>query len=266
MSTEQTDILEVHNLTVSYQLKPVLWNIDFSIPAGSMTAIVGPNGAGKSTLLKSILGLTETNSGYVRLFGKTTDEVRHRISYIPQRESVDWDFPATVKDIAEMGRYVRKGLLGRLTKADKDIAMESLKKVNMESYSSRQISKLSGGQQQRTFIARALAEESELYFMDEPFAGVDISTEKMLVELFHGMRDSGKTLVVVHHDLNTVPDYFDRVVMINTRLIGSGKVEDVFQPEVIRETYGGKLTILNNVVDVMGRGGYPVRDERRRGR
>ena len=223
--------LEVHDLTVSFDKKPVLWNIDLTLPPGKLVGIIGPNGAGKSTLIKACMGLLPLSSGYVKLFGEDINAVRERISYVPQRESVDWDFPASVLDVVLMGRYRRVGLFRRIREADRDVAMDCLRKVGMESFASRQISQLSGGQQQRTFLARALAQQASLYFMDEPFAGVDAATEKTIIGLLRNMTASGQTVVVVHHDLQTVGQYFDWVIMLNTRLIGCGPVATVFTPE-----------------------------------
>lgn len=240
-------VLEVHDLTVSYDKNPVLWNIDFSIPKGKLVGIVGPNGAGKSTLLKSIMGLVEPQSGYIKIFDSELKDIRQRIGYVPQRETVDWDFPASVLDVVLMGRYGRRGLFRRLNSEDKDIAMHSLAKVHMEKYASRQIGQLSGGQQQRVFIARSLAQQAELYLMDEPFAGVDASAESSILSLLQEMRDEQKTILVVHHDLQSAFEYFDWVILINMRLIASGPKEDVFKPELLQETYGGKLTLLDSL-------------------
>ena len=252
--------LEVHDLTVSFDKKPVLWNIDLTLPPGKLVGIIGPNGAGKSTLIKACMGLLPLSSGYVKLFGEDINAVRERISYVPQRESVDWDFPASVLDVVLMGRYRRVGLFRRIREADRDVAMDCLRKVGMESFASRQISQLSGGQQQRTFLARALAQQASLYFMDEPFAGVDAATEKTIIGLLRNMTASGQTVVVVHHDLQTVGQYFDWVIMLNTRLIGCGPVATVFTPEQLRETYGGKLTLLSDVGDLIRREQFPNRE------
>jgi len=244
-------IIEVHDLTVSYDSKPVLWNIDFSLREGSLTGIIGPNGAGKSTLLKSVMNLIEPQSGYVKVYDKSIDEVRNRISYVPQRESVDWDFPASVMDVVLMGRYRRRKWLQRFTKDDKKIAEESLEKVGMAAFKNRQIAQLSGGQQQRVFLARALCQETDLYLMDEPFAGVDAATEESILQLLLQMAKEGKTLLIVHHDLETAFKYFDWMVMLNTRLIASGPAKDLMTEELIQETYGGKLpllTALSNLV------------------
>jgi manganese/zinc/iron transport system ATP- binding protein len=178
-----TSALEVHDLTVAFDRKPVLWNIDLKLPEGKLVGIIGPNGAGKSTLIKAVMGLLPLSSGYVKLFDQPIDDVRKKISYVPQRESVDWDFPASVLDVVLMGRYGKLGLFRRPRKADYDVALDCLKKVGMEGYINRQISQLSGGQQQRTFLARALAQQADIYFMDEPFAGVDAATEKAIISL-----------------------------------------------------------------------------------
>ncbi len=252
--------LEVHDLTVSYQSKPVLWGIDFSIPVGTITGIVGPNGAGKSTLIKSIMGLTANSSGFIKIFNKQLNKVRQRVSYVPQRESVDWDFPASVFDVVLMGRYGHLGLFKRPRKADKEAAMQCLVDVGMEQYKDRQIAQLSGGQQQRVFLARALAQNADIYLMDEPFAGVDAATEKAIMTLLHRMRDEGKTVIVVHHDLQSVSTYFDWILLLNMRLIACGPLKEVFTPELLSETYGGKLTLLTDVTKLMENKQFPTRE------
>lgn len=254
--------LEVHDLTVAFDRKPVLWNIDLTIPQGKIVGIVGPNGAGKSTLIKAVMDILPLSSGYAKLFDQPIENVRRRISYVPQRESVDWDFPASVMDVVLMGRYSKIGLFKRPRKADRDAALDSLKKVGMEAFANRQISQLSGGQQQRTFLARALAQQADIYFMDEPFAGVDAATEKTIINLLRDMANSGKTVVVVHHDLQSVTTYFDWVIMLNTRLIASGPTENTFTQENLHETYGGKLTLLADVADLIRRENYPQREKR----
>jgi manganese/zinc/iron transport system ATP- binding protein len=262
MTPEQAiPALEVHDLTVAFDRKPVLWNIDLTIPQGKLIGVVGPNGAGKSTLIKSVMGLLPLSSGYARLFNKPLDEIRNSVSYVPQRESVDWDFPASVMDVVLMGRYAKLGLFKRARKADRDVALDCLKKVGMEAFANRQISQLSGGQQQRTFLARALAQQAEIYFMDEPFAGVDAATEKTIITLLREMTRTGKTVIVVHHDLNSVTTYFDWVIMLNTRLVGSGPTAEVFTQENLQETYGGKLTLLADVGDLLRRESYPNREK-----
>ncbi len=252
--------VEVHDLTVAFDRKPVLWNIDLALPKGKLVGIVGPNGAGKSTLIKAIMGLLPLSSGYVKLFDNDIDAVRKRISYVPQRESVDWDFPASVLDVVLMGRYAKLGLFRRPRKADKDVAMDCLRKVGMEGFIHRQISQLSGGQQQRTFLARALAQQADLYFMDEPFAGVDAATEAAIIALLRNMTEAKKTVVVVHHDLPSVTQYFDWVILLNTRLVAYGPTKTTFTQENLQETYGGKLTLMADVQDLIRREGFPARE------
>ncbi len=237
-------VLEVHDLTVAYHTKPVLWDVDLTLPGSRLVAVVGPNGAGKSTLLKAVLDLVPLASGYVRVFGQPYAEVRTRVAYVPQRESVDWDFPSSVLDVVMMGRYGRLGWFKRPTRADRESAMAALGRVGMAEYRDRQISRLSGGQQQRTFLARALAQDADLYLMDEPFAGVDAVTERAIVELLRELRDRGKAVVCVHHDLQTVREYFDSVALLNMRLVKAGPVAEVFTEENLSRTYGGRLSIL----------------------
>jgi manganese/zinc/iron transport system ATP- binding protein len=254
-------VIEVHDLIVSYDKKPVLWDVDFTIPYGNLVGIIGPNGAGKSTLIKAMMDLVPLGSGYVKLYDDQLSNVRHKISYVPQRESVDWDFPASVLDVVLMGRYGKKGLFKRINNKDKEVAYESLKRVNMLDFANRQISQLSGGQQQRAFLARALAQEADLYLMDEPFAGVDAATERSIVELLLEMRKEGKTIVVVHHDLQSAIEYFDWILLLNTRLVASGPTEKVFTTELLQETYGGKLTLLSKIGDLMKEREFPSRDK-----
>jgi manganese/zinc/iron transport system ATP- binding protein len=236
--------VEVHDLTVAYRRKPVLWNIDFTLPEGKLVGLVGPNGAGKSTLIKAIMGLMPLMSGYVKIYGDSLEKKRELIAYVPQRESVDWDFPTDALDVVTMGRYGKLSLFGRPSKRDKEIAMESLRKVGLADFAHRQISQLSGGQQQRVFLARALVQDASIYLMDEPFAGVDAATEKAIIELLKELKDQGKTVFVVHHDLQTVSDYFDLVMLLNMRLVKFGPTEEVFTNENLRLTYGGKLSLL----------------------
>lgn len=253
-------VLEVHDLTVSYHKKPVLWGIDLTIPPASLVGVIGPNGAGKSTLVKSIMGLVDTDSGYIKVFDQALKKVRLKVSYVPQRGSVEWDFPASVLDVVLMGRYGKLGLFKRPRKADKQIALDCLKDVGMEEYASRQIAQLSGGQQQRVFLARALAQDADLYLMDEPFVGVDAATEATIISLLKRMQQQGKTVVVVHHDLQTAPEYFNWIILLNLRLVASGKTEDVLTKELLQETYGGKLTLLTQIGDEMKKGIYPTRE------
>ena len=239
--------LELHDLTVSYAKKPVLYGVDVQVPQGPLVGIIGPNGAGKSTMIRAIMGLTPLSGGWVQIFGESFEKSRHRVGYVPQREQVDWDFPVNVMDVVLMGRYGRRGWLRRVTKEDKKIAEESLDKVGMLPFRNRQIANLSGGQQQRVFLARALAQQSDLYLMDEPFAGVDATTERAIVTLLQELQSQGKTILVVHHDLTTAKEYFDHLLLLNMRLVSFGKTEDIFTIEQLQKTYGGRLTILSDV-------------------
>ncbi len=241
--------LEIHDLTVSYDKKPVIWGVDLAVPEGKLVGIIGPNGAGKSTLIKAIMGHIPLSSGWVKIFGKPYSENRTRVGYVPQRESVDWDFPVTVMDVVLMGRYGRLGLFKRPKKSDREIARECLDKVKMLPFANRQIANLSGGQQQRVFLARALAQESDIYLMDEPFAGVDAATESAIVTLLQELKNRGKTLLVVHHDLSTAPGYFDMLLLLNMRVVAFGPTEQVFNAELLQKTYGGRLTILADVAE-----------------
>jgi len=253
-------VLEIHDLTVTYSRKPVLWGVDLTLPKGSLVGVIGPNGAGKSTLIKAIMEIVPLSSGWVELLGHPISEIRNKVSYVPQKESVDWDFPASVRDVVVMGRYAELGLFKRPRKADYEAADYALEQVNMQQFANRQISQLSGGQQQRVFLARALAQNAEIYFMDEPFAGVDAATEKAIINILKAMSDEGKTVVVVHHDLQTVPQYFDWVVQLNTRLVASGPIEKAFTQELLQETYGGKLSILSEVGNLLKKQQFPTRD------
>lgn len=253
-------VLEIHDLTVSYNNKPVLWGIDMTIPRGALVGIVGPNGAGKSTLIKSVMGLVPMGSGYVELFGEPLKKIRNQVSYVPQRGTVDWDFPASVRDVVVMGRYGKLGLFKRPRKADYEAADRAIRQVGMENFASRQISQLSGGQQQRVFLARALAQQADIYFLDEPFAGVDAATEKAIIALLRKMTEEQKTVIVVHHDLQSVETYFNWVILLNTRLVASGPTEKVFNHDLLQETYGGKLTLLSEVSNLLKRGSFPNRE------
>lgn len=233
--------LSIRGLTVSYGQKPAVFSVDFTAHAGRMTAIVGPNGAGKSTLLKAVLGIETPVAGQVRVFGADLAMQRHRVAYVPQRASVDWDFPTRVIDVVLGGLYRELGLLGRVRKHHMDFARDCLSRVGMEEFEARQIGQLSGGQQQRVFLARALAQNADLYLLDEPFAGVDAATERAIVTVLKGLKAEGRTVIVVHHDLSTVRDYFDDVWLISTRKIAEGPVEEVFLEDNLRATYGGRL-------------------------
>jgi manganese/zinc/iron transport system ATP- binding protein len=243
--------LSIHDLTVAYHRKPVLWDIDLEIPEGALVGIVGPNGAGKSTLIKAVLELVPRSSGLVRIYGKPYRKQRRMVGYVPQRESVDWDFPVSALDVAAMGTYGKLGWLKPVNKKSKARAMHALEKVGLADYAHRQISQLSGGQQQRAFLARALAQDAALYFMDEPFAAVDAATERAIVKILHDFQERKKTCLVVHHDLATVSEYFDYVILLNMRVVDAGPTEEVFHEENLRKTYGGKLTLLSKAAEAL---------------
>lgn len=233
--------LTITGLTVAYGSVPVVATVSAKFPKGSMTAIIGPNGAGKSTLLKSALGLVPTVAGEVRAFGQPMAKAMPRIAYVPQRAAVDWEFPARVIDVVQMGLYRKTGLLGRFTSDLKAQAMGCLSRLGMQDYAQRQIGALSGGQQQRVFLARALAQEADLLILDEPFAGVDAATEAAIISVLHGLRSEGKTVIAVHHDLTTVPAYFDRVLLLNRRLIAEGPTKTTFRRALVAEAYGNHI-------------------------
>ena len=237
--------VEVDDLTVAYHEKPVLWDVDLRVPGGVLMAIIGPNGAGKTTLIKTILGLIPSASGEVLIYGRPYAEMRQQVGYVPQRGSVDWDFPTSVLDVVMMGRYGALGWFRRPGRRERTLALEALEKVGMADFANRQISQLSGGQQQRVFLARAIAQDADIYFMDEPFQGVDATTERAIVGLLKDLRAAGKTVLVVHHDLQTVPEYFDWVTLLNVRRIASGPVAQVFTEDNLRKTYGGRIAFVN---------------------
>ncbi|GIV61396.1 MAG: manganese ABC transporter ATP-binding protein [Rhodothermaceae bacterium] len=241
---ETTYAIDVRDLTVAYRDKPVLWDVDLEVPPGVLMAIVGPNGAGKTTLIKAILGLVKPAAGEVLIYGEPYEKQRDKVAYVPQRGSVDWDFPTSVLDVVMMGLYGKLGWFRRPGRRERALAMEALEKVGMAAFARRQISQLSGGQQQRVFLARALVQDALVYFMDEPFQGVDATTERAIIDLLRDLRARGKTVVVVHHDLQTVPEYFDAVMLLNVRCIASGPVSEVFTEENLRLTYGGRIGFL----------------------
>ncbi len=243
-TTEPKPAIEVTDMTVAYGEKPVLWDVDLEVRKGVLMAIVGPNGAGKTTLIRAVLGLVKPAAGQALVHGRPYADQRSLVAYVPQRGSVDWDFPTSVLDVVLMGRYGRIGWVRRPGKADREAAREALEQVGMSDLAGRQISQLSGGQQQRVFLARALVQHAEVYFMDEPFQGVDATTEKAIVELLRALREQGKTVVAVHHDLQTVPEYFDEVTLLNVRRIASGPVDEVFTEENLRRTYGGRAALF----------------------
>ncbi len=245
--------LAVHDMTVAYHRRPVLWDIDFDVPEGKLIAVVGPNGAGKSTLLKACLDLVPKTSGRVLVYGRPYRRQRHLVGYVPQRESVDWDFPVNALDVVAMGRYGRIGWFRPVSRAHREAAMSALDRVGMADYAGRQISQLSGGQQQRVFLARALAQEARLYLMDEPLAGVDAATEKAVVQILHDLKEAGRCVLVVHHHLETVRDFFDWVLLLNMRIVAFGPTAEVFTQENLRMTYGGKLTLLDEAAQRVAR-------------
>jgi manganese/zinc/iron transport system ATP- binding protein len=246
-----TAALEIHDMTVAYHRRPVLWDVDLRVPEGKLVGIVGPNGAGKTTLIKAVLGLVPLASGKVEIYGRPYSEQRHLVGYVPQRESVDWDFPVSVRDVVLMGTYGRLGWIRRPGRAEQQTADQCLDQVGMRAFARRQIRQLSGGQQQRVFLARALAEQAKVYFLDEPFAGVDAATEQAIVNLMQAMRSQQKTVFVVHHDLQTVREYFDYVILLNMRLVACGPADEVFTNDNLQKTYGGRLTLLDEAAEAM---------------
>lgn len=234
----QLNAIEINDLTVAYNYKPVLWDIDLSIPEGVLMAVVGPNGAGKSTLIKSILGIVKPLAGSVQVFGKPYDKQREKVAYVPQKGTVDWDFPTTALDVVMMGTYGSLGWIKRPGAKEKKASLEALEQMGMLTFKDRQISQLSGGQQQRIFLARALVQNADIYFMDEPFQGVDATTEKAIVKILKTLSKAGKTVVVVHHDLQTVPEYFDWVTFLNVKKIATGPIKDIFNDDNLTKTYG----------------------------
>lgn len=236
--------LEVRGVTAAYREKPVLWDVSFRVPEGQLVAVVGPNGAGKTTLLKVVMGLMQPAAGRALVYGRPFREARRLVGYVPQRGTVDWDFPTDALDVVTMGLYGRLGWFRRPGSREREEALECLRKVGMEEFAGRQIGQLSGGQQQRVFLARALAQDARLYLADEPFAGVDYATERAIVEILRELKEGGRTVVVVHHDLSTVPEYFDRVVILNRHLVAEGPVEEAFTRENLAAAYGGNVAYL----------------------
>ena len=245
--TTAAPLVEFHDVTVAYGRRPVLWNIDLTISEPCLFGIVGPNGAGKSTLLKAALGLVPLAGGEVRLFGEPLDRVRRRVGYVPQRETVDWDFPVSVMDVVLMGTYSRVGWLRRPGAAERAVARESLARVGLEDLAGRQIGRLSGWQQQRVFLARALAQQADVYFLDEPMAGVDARSQEQILTVLSGLRELGKLVIVVHHDLRAVTDWFDAVALIDMRLVATGPTRETLTPDNLRRTYAGAVDVLDEV-------------------
>jgi len=247
---ERNIAISVKGLSVSYERKRVLSNIFLELNAGRVVGVVGPNGAGKSTLFKAILGLIDINTGLIKINGKEPKDTRKSVAYVPQKNDVDWQFPATVMDIVLMGRYPFKRVFQRITREDKDIALDALKEVGMEAFRDSQIGELSGGQQQRVFLGRALCQNAQVFFLDEPFVGVDILTEEKIISILKKLASQGKSLLVVHHDLSTVEDYFDDVILLNQRLIAYGPTATTFNDENIKRTYGGQLPLLHKMGEI----------------
>jgi manganese/zinc/iron transport system ATP- binding protein len=245
--------LSIYDLTVAYRRRPVLWDVTLDIPPGQLAGVVGPNGAGKSTLFRAALDLIPRASGRVLYFGDEYARQRHRVAYVPQRESVDWDFPVNVLDVVVMGLYGQIGWLRRIRRQHRQRAMDALDRVGIADLARRQISELSGGQQQRTFLARALVQDAELFLMDEPFAGVDAATEQAILQLLQQLRTQGKTALVIHHDLQTVAEYFDYLILLNMRVVAHGPTQEVFHRENLQKTYGGRLTLLDEATEAMRR-------------
>ncbi len=246
--SKQAPALQVNQLSVNYDKTPVLWDISLQVPTGKLVGIIGPNGAGKSTFIKTVLGLVKPLSGSIEFFGLPLKDIKGQVGYVPQKESVDWDFPITVRDLVLMGRYGKMGLFRWPRQADWAAADHYLEMVGMNSYAHRQISQLSGGQQQRVFLARALLQEADVYFMDEPFSGIDLATETVLMNILRRLRENGKTVFVVHHDLNTIESYFDWVIMLNMRLIACGNIHQVFNADTLNTTFGKSYALFDEAL------------------
>jgi manganese/zinc/iron transport system ATP- binding protein len=255
MTMSTTAGLEFHDVTVAYGRRPVLWNVDLTVPGACLFGIIGPNGAGKSTLLKAALGLVPLAGGEVRILGAPLEQVRSRVGYVPQRESVDWDFPVTVTDVVLMGTYARLGWLRRPGPRERSLAAECLDRVGLSDVADRQIGRLSGGQQQRVFLARALAQQADVYFLDEPMAGVDARSQERIFRVLSDLRAEGRLVVIVHHDLRSVAEWFDAVALIDMRLVATGPVAEVLTPENLRRTYAGRLDVLDEIGRAVAEGG-----------
>lgn len=237
----------VRDLSTSYHGEEVLQDINFSFDTGKLIGIIGPNGAGKSTLIKSMLNLIAKDKGEVTFCGKPLKEIRKKIAYVPQRAEIDWDFPIVVLDAVLLGTYPGLGVFRRPKKADREWAYDCLEKVGMEEFSKRQIGELSGGQQQRVFLARALAQKADFFFLDEPLVGIDVSSEELIMNILKGLRDEGKSIFVVHHDLTKVEEYFEDLVLLNKKLIKSGPVKTVLRPDLMREAYDAQFSLLDSM-------------------
>lgn len=239
--------IDVKNLSVSYSGKKAIKDVSFSLESGKLIGVIGPNGAGKSTLIKGMLGLVSTNSGEVEIFGQSVDEIRKEIAYIPQRADIDWDFPILVKDTVLLGTYPKLGLFKRPKEKEKTLAMEALTKVGMEDFADKQIGELSGGQQQRVFVARSLAQETDIFFLDEPFVGVDIKSEEIIIDILKDLRNHGKTIFIIHHDLSKLEDYFDDIILINKKLFGAGPIKEIVRPELMEKAFETPLDVLETM-------------------
>ncbi len=251
MKRDKPAALDVQGLMVHYGVSPIVWDVHLSVPTGHLVGIMGPNGAGKTTLIKAILGLLEGTTGAVRLLGHKVDAIRRKIAYVPQREIVDWDFPMTVRDLVEMGCYPRRGLFRPLRREDHHSVDKALKLLGLSSLSHAQIGELSGGQQQRAFLSRAIAQNADLYFLDEPFQGIDQVSEQILIDVLCSLKREGKTIFIVHHDLVTAGKYFDWAILLNTRLVACGPMHKVFTAENLYLTYGRNLAIVEEVVKIL---------------
>lgn len=249
MNGKRQPALSVDDLTVAYHSKPAIWDIDLEVPEGVLMGIVGPNGAGKSTLIKAVLNLIPRAAGTVTFYGQPYEQARSLVGYVPQRGSVDWDFPTSALDVVMMGLYGKLGWFRRPGRKERELAMNALDQVGLADFSDRQISQLSGGQQQRAFLARALVQDARIYFMDEPFAAVDAVTERAIVDILRELERRGKTVLVVHHDLQTVEEYFDWLTLLNVEVIATGLTAAVFTPENLQKTYGGRVAYLKGAGD-----------------
>ncbi len=238
--------LEVEDLTVAYGDQPVLWDVDLQVPTGVKMAVIGPNGAGKSTLVKAAMGLIKPVAGQVRIFGRARHRAEGEIAYVPQRSTLSWDFPTDVLDVVTMGTYGRLGWVRRAGARERGQAEAALEQVGMTEFARRPIAELSGGQQQRVLLGRALVQDAPIYILDEPFQGVDAPTERAIIGVLDDLADAGKTIIVVHHDLQTIPEYFDSVLLLNVRAIDSGPVSEVFTEENLRLTFGGRVGVLGS--------------------
>ena len=261
ISTVKNPAIEIHDLTVSYDKKPVLWDVDISLPKEKLIGIVGPNGAGKSTLFKAMMNIIPLDSGYVKFFNQTFNKVRKQVSYVPQRFSVDWQFPATVEEIVMMGRYVHMGFLKRPKRLDKRIVTTCLDQVRMTHLAKRQIGALSGGQQQLVFLARALAQEADIYLLDEALAEIDASTEALYLEILQRLTKNGKTVLLIHHSLEAVKRYCDYIVLLNMYIRGAGPIEKVFNEKLLQDTYSHRLNILSNISNLLHQKKLPTREK-----